>query len=365
MTIENNVVIPELMTREHVMPSELENYRLNFYGNKKRLLRQILDAIPRGTKTVADLFSGTGIVSWVLKHQGYKVISNDIMKWPVSRAVVCVGNHTTVLSEADIEMLCSGQRKRGKMSDLLEFYKRTFGEDNCRFLEAWTKNLPKLDSITKKFIAIYVVVVCISEHFSYAAVHWSKLGIATGSKFHIGVDLEKQVREYALNEFPKFLFDNGMENEVHNEDAVELVSKIEADVLYLDPPYCTSGGDYEANYSIFDDLVMMLAGSGHKVVDPSDSKATLNPYTYFGSRTSAINGLAQIFENCRHIPTVIVSYNSNSKIHPAEISKMARVNGRDVLETVIKDVHLASVGTGDDRPSKTDEYLIQCHRKAA
>ncbi len=363
MITENEILIPEVLPPERKMPSELDNYRLNFYGNKKRLLNHILDVIPEGTKTVADLFLGTGIVSWTLKHQGYKVISNDVMRYPCIRAKALVRNQSTVLSKADIEMLCSGQKKSGRMADLLEFYKRVFGERNCRFIEAWIANIPKLKCQTKRDIAIYVVVVSISEHFSYAAVHWNRIGMPTGGKNLLGVDLEKQVRDYALNEFPKYLYDNGEDNKVYNEDAVDLVSRINADVIYFDPPYAARGGAYEGNYSIFDDLVSLLSGNGHKVVDPTDSKADLEPYTYFGSRTSAVNGMARFFQNSRHIPTIIFSYNDTSKVHPKEIVEIARSYGRNVIPLSPINVQLASLGP--NKPRRTNEYLIQCHSKAA
>lgn len=350
----------ECVEAELIRPDALDEYRLNFYGNKKNLLPKIAAAIPEETETIADIFSGTGIVSWYLKHQGYRMISNGIMRYPCIRMRALVENQDTALSVEEIEMLCQRNDKTDDEENYFHrYYRRTFGEENCRFLQTWASNMPKLTDPMKRDIAIYIPIVCISRYFSYAAIHWTTLGVPTGGKNLLNANLEKDVRKYALDIFPRFLFDNGQDNQVYNEDAVELVSKIDADVLYLDPPYAAkAGSQYEGNYSIFDDLVSILSGRGDSVVDPMDSKCELSPYTYFGTRKSALVGLAKMFERSSHIPTVIVSYNSTSSIDPEEIATLARMNGRDVEMRIFEDQYRPTVSK--DAKGKTDEYLICC-----
>jgi len=296
------------------------------------------------------------------------MISNDVMRYPVVRMKALVANQGTVLTKTDVEMLCGDTRssgERGNNNYFLKFYRRTFGEENCRFLNAWANNIPRLKDPIKRDIAVYIPIVCISESFKYAAIHWSPLGVPTGGKNLLDVDLEKKVRAHSLEIFPEFLCDNGAQNEVYNEDAVGLVSKIQADVLYIDPPYaCRAGGEYEGNYAIFDDLVSILWGRGHTVLDPTDSKCEIKPYTYFGKQSSALKGFRQIFSRSRHIPTVIVSYNSTSKIYPEEIATQARNAGRDVDVLPVKEINLP-VTSKKAKQKTTTEYLICCRVDSA
>ncbi|WFB36790.1 DNA adenine methylase [Kiritimatiellota bacterium B12222] len=345
------------------LPPVIKNYRTNFFGNKKRLLTQILKEIPEGTNTIADVFGGTGIVAWTFKNQGYQVIANDVMRYPSIRMKALVENQSTSLSNIDLDQLCSNIRKSGEMNTILEIYKISFGVQNCRFLEAWANNIKKLDNPIKKNIAVYIPVAVISTYFKYSHIHWGSDNKPIGLKDMVLVDLEKEVRNFALNTFPNFVHDNGKNNHVYNQDALSLIPEIEADVLYLDPPYSSkSGGSYEADYGFLDDLVSLLKGEDHLIKDPTDSKCELAPYTYFGSRTSAITGLAKIFECSLHIPTLIISYNDTSNISPNEIMTFARIYGREVTASKFL-VPLTCNSTSGKKT--TNEYLISCSRKAA
>ena len=283
-----------------VIPHSLSNYRTNFYGNKKNLLPQIADLIPKGAITVADLCSGTGVVSWFLKNQGFRTITNDIMRYPHFRHKAVIGNNNTYLDKDDLALLCEyfpfGREY------IYEYYWKTFGENNCRFLENWAANIGQLSDPVKKDIAVFIPITVISKHLKYAAINFSPRGTLTGNQDLLDVDLEKEVCSYALEVFPGFIFDNGYHNECYQEDAVELVSRIEADVLYLDPPYCCRGGAYESCYAWLDDLASILSGHGEIIDNPFDAKSDLEPYTYFGTRKSAITGFAKLFERSRHSP---------------------------------------------------------------
>ena len=54
--------------------------KINFIGNKEKIASWICDKFPKESKTVFDVFSGGGSVSFEAKKKGFKVISNDVLK---------------------------------------------------------------------------------------------------------------------------------------------------------------------------------------------------------------------------------------------------------------------------------------------
>ena len=320
---------PTIAPRQWVMPAALDRYpRHKFFGNKKTLLADIANLIPPEAKTIADIFSGTGIVSWFLKNQGYRVISNDIMGWPNMRLRALVANNVTTLTAEDVQRLCEPCPDSDKQKFITEYYGSSLGTENCDFLENWAGNLSRLADPIKRDIAIYVCIVCIARHINYFSIHFNALGELGGCQRLSRFNFKNEVCDYALQDFPAFVYDNGCQNECHNVDAIELVSQIKADVLYCDSPYASPAGSYETQFAFLDDLVTCLSNHGERIVDPYDNRSDLPKYANFGSRRSALSEFARLFDRSRHIPCLIVSYNTTSEISAKQIESIARAYQR-------------------------------------
>ena len=333
----------------------LDNYTTGIHGHKKHLLPHIHEAIPKQARSFIDLFSGTGVVGWSVKHQRkMKIISNDIMKYACLRAKVLVGNNGITLSQDDLKTLTKDNPHRE--NHIKYFYGRTFGEDNYTFLDNWAANIPSLDSI-KRDIAAFISTYCIMKRNEYGAVTFTPLGTLTGYRNYWEKDLKAECLNYAQNILPVMVFNNHQQNEIYNEDAVGLVSKIHADVLYIDPPYCVKGGKYENDLSWYDDLVQVFSGKANEIVNPYDHKADLPPYTKFHNRQTAMEGFVKILQNACHIPTLIISYNTTSDIDPEELVEWAHTFGR---KTSIKyvDYHRSTTKKGNN--TKTKEIFLTC-----
>ena len=156
--------------------------------------------------------------------------------------------------------------------------------------------------------------------------------------------------------FPNFVINNGFQNECSQADAIELLPRINADMVLADPPYACRAGCYEGHYSFFDDLVSIFSGNGAKIANPYDADADLEPYTYFGSRNSAITGLAKIFECSLHVPHILVTYNTTSEVSPSEIIALAKCYGRDL--TMNQPIERPRPTTFKNRNIKTNEVLM-------
>ena len=53
--------------------------KVNYIGNKEKIASWIVEELPIKEGAVLDLFSGGSSISYELKKQGFKVISNDIL----------------------------------------------------------------------------------------------------------------------------------------------------------------------------------------------------------------------------------------------------------------------------------------------
>ncbi|MFH0921045.1 MAG: hypothetical protein V1913_11870, partial [Fibrobacterota bacterium] len=150
---------------------------------------------------------------------------------------------------------------------------------------------------------------------------------------------------------------NHQKNEVFNEDAVGLIPKINADLLYIDSPYAARGGEYEHHLSWYDDLVQIFSGKANEIINPYDHKADLPLYIKFYNRETAFEGFIKIFQNSRHIPTLLISYNTTSDIDPEELVAIAHTQGR---KTSIQYVDYNRPTTKKGKNTKTKEIFLTC-----
>src|SRR5688572_12795663 len=74
-----------------------------FMGSKEALLAPLWRAIGAfDPRSVLDLCSGSGVVGYMLKAQGCRVIANDYMRMATTIAEAAIANSRETLSEAEI-----------------------------------------------------------------------------------------------------------------------------------------------------------------------------------------------------------------------------------------------------------------------
>src|SRR4051794_26949183 len=73
--------------------------RLRYMGSKYRLAPHLAAVFDEcGGRTALDAFSGSGVVSYLLKSQGFAVTSNDYLTFPSIIASATVANSDVTLS---------------------------------------------------------------------------------------------------------------------------------------------------------------------------------------------------------------------------------------------------------------------------
>src|SRR6266700_3487831 len=126
--------------------------RLRYMGSKYRLVPQLAEVF-----TALDAFSGSGVVSYLLKVLGYQVTANDFLTFPGVIASATVVNHGVTLAAADIDAIC------GPAADDRDFVQRNFRgvyftDADRRFLDSAWSHIDRMDG-HKRAIAIAALVL--------------------------------------------------------------------------------------------------------------------------------------------------------------------------------------------------------------
>src|SRR5215469_10032595 len=107
--------LPEVVRRAGLFP------RLRYMGSKYRLIPHLARAFTElGGATALDAFSGSGVVSYLLKACGYQVTANDFLAFPAIIAQASVVNQHVTLGADDVDEIC------GPPADDRDFIQRTF-----------------------------------------------------------------------------------------------------------------------------------------------------------------------------------------------------------------------------------------------
>jgi adenine-specific DNA-methyltransferase len=113
--------------------------RIRYMGSKYKLLPHLAEVFAEvGGQTALDAFSGSGVVSYLLKRQGFAVTANDMLQFPGVLASAAVVNRSTLLTAADVARIA------GPAADGSDFIRKTFTgvfftTDDLAFLDsAWS-----------------------------------------------------------------------------------------------------------------------------------------------------------------------------------------------------------------------------------
>ena len=335
----------------------IRKYPLKVYGHKFRLLGHILALIPPSTRTFCDLLGCTGVVGWKIKQAlGATITSNDVRQYAYLQLRALVANNTTVLTEDDLATLRRSNPRNEH--NVLRCYPEIFGKRNADFLDLWASNIPLLKNTLSQDIAAFVPIATIASRLMFDSQNYTPLGTLTGDQSFKDVDVEAETLDFARRRMPSLLHDNGAKNEVFSEDAVTLISRINADVAYIDSPYCTRAGRYLEDMKFVESLSRIMTGHGATITNPFTSRLPYPPHTNFGTRGSALMGFSTLFQRARHIPRLIISYNTTSQIAPSEIVRLAQMHGWIAkIETTIK---YPRPTTKKGKNTDTQEVLIVC-----
>lgn len=295
-----------------VEPSELPEQMnkfpsTRFMGSKEKLINYIWGVASQFEfESVLDLFSGSGVVSYMFKTQNKQVLSNDYMAFSANITKALVENNHVILTENDLNIILNETTPTDNF--VSETFKGLyFSDEDNTFIDMIRANVKLLEDDTKKSLVLMALVrACLKKRprgiFTY-----------TGNRYDDGRrDLTLSFKEQFLEAVEAIngaVFDNGKENLSFHGDA--MTTEQQADLVYIDPPYYSplSDNEYVRRYHFVEGLVRDWQGV--EMQWHTKTKKFKNYPTPFSKKDGAYEAFDQLFE--RHQNSIlIVSYSSNS-----------------------------------------------------
>lgn len=281
---------------------------LRYMGSKYRLLPTLADVFDQlGGATALDPFSGSGVVSYLLKAQGYAVTSRDYLNFPVTLTSAACVNQLQRLNEAEVRNIVEGGNCDGRDFIYRTYGGRFFTPDDLRFLDAAWSQIDRLEG-SKHHLAVASLVL--------AAARKQPRGVftVTGLRYDDGrASLHMPLAEQFVNCAEKWnqaVFEGATCHAVQGD-----VSDAEpgADVVYLDPPYAPprDDNDYVKRYWFLEGLANYWNNGTAAVMENTKTRKLPKRVTLFGSKQTIASALAATFEKFRD-STLVLSYGSNA-----------------------------------------------------
>jgi adenine-specific DNA-methyltransferase len=312
--------------------------RLRYMVSKYRLVPHLTEVFAElGGRTALDAFSGSGVVSYLLKTLGYQVTANDFLRFASVIARATVVNQDQRLAGGDIEQIC------GPPADDRDFIQRTFhglyfsGEDRAFLDSAWSH----IDRMSghKRDIAIATLVL--------SAARRQPRGVftVTGMRYDDGrrdlrLPLREHFRERAA-EYNRVVFDSGQPCTALCGDVFALESG-PYDVVYLDPPYAPPRDDscYIKRYHFLEGLSAYWRGQ--TIMENTRTKKLPKRYTPFSYKHTVTGALRRTLKQFRD-SAIVLSYSSNAVPDADTIEGLLR-EVKDQVEVRLID-HTYTFGT--------------------
>lgn len=278
-----------------------------YMGSKRKLLDEIWNVSKQfNFDSVLDLFSGSGIVSYMYKANGKRVVSNDYMHMSYEMAKALIQNNKTLLSIEEAKDLMEEKK------EVDDFVSKTFkgiyfnDEDN-HFIDVVRNNISEIEDEYKRAIALEALIrTCIKKRprglFTYV-----------GDRYNDGrKDLMKSFQEQfieAVEGIDNAVFSNGKRNMAYNEDSMTFKKNV--DLIYIDPPYYTPNSDneYVRRYHFVEGLARDWKGV--EIQEDTKTKKFKSYPTPFSTKDGATKAFDHIFRKYK-TSIIIVSYSSNS-----------------------------------------------------
>jgi len=324
--------------------------KVNFIGNKEKIVDWISSNIPKDVSTIFDAFSGGASVSYTFKKKGFKVISNDILKSSYYLSKALIENNDTILSESDINIIFTGNPKKGFM--FKNYSNVYFFEKECMELDQYRDNINNLDSEYKKALAFSLIRRAMIRKMPYSRFNlsWAKIQELRDEDY--SYKRYKRRRAYHnknfkyhflnnLEEYNNSIFNNMKKNKSYNEDIFNLIPKIEADLIYLDPPYTGTMNNYFGFYGLLDEYILQkkLLPFENNFIDKSNSLILFD----------------NLFSKLKKYKYWLLSYNNSSYPTKEQLFNLLKKYSDNV--TILEKKHNYQI-TGKNNKNKNKEYLF-------
>src|SRR5713101_2635086 len=312
--------------------------RLRYMGSKYRLIPSLADVFTElGGATALDAFSGSGVVSYLLKTLGYQVTANDFLTFPSVIAQATVVNQGVILAAEDIDAIC------GPPADDRDFIQRTFSglyftDADRRFLDAAWSHIDRMTG-HKRALAVSALVLAAARKQPRGVFTFTGLRYDDGRR-DLRLSLREHFRERAA-EYNGIVFDSGQPCAAVKGDVFALGPR-RYDLVYLDPPYAPARDDncYIKRYHFLEGLSVYW--QGQEIMQHTRTRKLQKRYTPFSYKRTITDALRRTFSKFSG-SVIVASYSSNAVPDAATIEALLREVKEDVEVRLID--HTYSFGT--------------------
>lgn len=326
-----------------------------YLGNKYKLLPFITEVIEKeceNVNTVADIFAGTGAVASAFTDR--KIITNDIMY----SNYIC---HVAWFSSEDYS--------EDKIIDLIVYYNNKVVEQDNYMSENFADTYFSLEDCRK----IGFIRQDIEDRFKKGEINTRERALLITSLLYAMDKIANTCGHYDAYrkgaEFEKHLElyvpqpdENLNENNVcYNMDTNELVPNIEADLVYIDPPY--NSRQYCDAYHLLENVARWEKPKVFGVARKMDRTVLKSDYC----TKKATVAFEKLIDSI-HAKYIMLSYNnmaekgndrSNAKISDDDIMRILQKKGE--VQVYTEDYKAFSTGKSDIKDNQERLFLCKCY----
>lgn len=341
---------------ERWLPTQVDKYPPTRYmGSKRKLLDEIYRVTSRFEfESVADVFSGSGVVGYMFKSLGKKVLSNDYMVMSATFAKAMIENNGMTLSEEEVELLLTD---RDATNDFVSktFRGLYFTDADNHVIDVIRSNLAMLKDPYKRAIALTALIRACTKKRPRGLFTYVGLRYDDGRK-DLKLSMQEQFRD-AVKAVNGAVFDNRRDNRVRYGNALDVPAE-GVDLAYFDPPYFTpkSDNEYVRRYHFLEGLARDWKGV--EIQDDTITKKFKSYPTPFSTLDGARSAFDRLFQRFRD-SLIIVSYSSNSLPSQEEMVRlMSKYKQHVEVEEVDYRYHFGNRSDGRTKRNKVKEYLF-------
>ncbi|NMA74026.1 MAG: Dam family site-specific DNA-(adenine-N6)-methyltransferase [Bacteroidales bacterium] len=316
---------------------------VRFIGSKNTLLTDIEKMVNNNLygneQTFLDLFAGTNVVGDYFK-KNYTIISNDILYFSYINGKAVIENSgnldfmglRNIGIESPLDFL-QNNADEYTQKDIIGYYEENYTPtggamylsiENGKRIDYIREQIEKWN--TKRLlqeIEYYYLVSTLIEAIPFVSnttgtygaylKHWDKRALKP------------------LELIPLEVQDNGRPNKCYNEDANELIKRIETDIVYVDTPY--NNRQYASNYHLLENVARNNKPDLKGITRLFDWEDLRSAYAM---KRHAYNAMKDLIKNIDSTH-VIVSYNSEGIISEEDliaIMKENSINNEVIIEKI-------------------------------
>lgn len=326
-----------------------------YIGSKTRMInfiKEVMSTEKIEYSSFLDLFGGTGIVGDSFNDQKTKVYVNDLLKSNYISYLAWFGNEK--IDKKKIKNYIEEYNSLQNLDDnyfSFNFGNTYFSENNCRkigfirqdiedkYMDGIVNNRERAILITSLLYAMDKIANTVGHYDAYR-----KNG-----------DLDKKL-ELGMLDLKSNA--NNKNNKTFNEDSNELIKKMKADVVYIDPPY--NSRQYSDAYHLLENMAMWEKNEVFGVAKKMERNGIKSKYC----SVSAPLAFKELIENINS-KYIIVSYNnmgnkgagrSQAKISDEDMIAILRKKGK----VKIYETDFSQFNTGKTHIDNHKERLFVC-----